>query len=74
MKKIWEGNITDEKMAWQLHCLVAQIHDWAVKTFRPFILDHLEAWNRYLRASQTPFCVQDLGHDIVPALPQNLDR
>jgi hypothetical protein len=42
-------------MAWQLHSLVDQIHDWAVTTFRPFILNRLEAWHSYSIAAQIQF-------------------
>ena len=59
MKQIWEGAITDENIAWQLHSLVDQIHEWAVHTFIPFILDHLEAWHAYLIAAQIPYCGED---------------
>ncbi len=52
MKQIWEGDITEESAAWQLHCIIDQIHHWAIETFRPFILDHLEAWNLYLINNQ----------------------
>ena len=35
MKMFWEGDITNEKMAWQLHCLVDQMHVWAIKPSDP---------------------------------------
>jgi len=64
MKQIWEGDITDENVAWQLHCIVDQIHEWAVQTFRPFILDHLEAWHSYLIIAQ----------DSSPSKPRSFKR
>jgi hypothetical protein len=54
MKQIWEGDITYRKMAWQLHCLVDQIHKWAVDVFRPFVLDRLRTWDAYLAKLQDP--------------------
>lgn len=49
MKEFWQGDITEEKMAWQLHSLIDQIHVWAVQVFRPFVLDHLKPWHqRYI--------------------------
>ena len=65
MKQIWEGDITNEKLAWQLHCLVDQIHDWAVKTFRPFILDHLNVWHTYVMEANTQSFFQDSTQDKV---------
>ena len=31
--------------------LVDQIHDWAVNTFRNFVIQHLKAWHKYCDAN-----------------------
>lgn len=49
--KIWSGSIETERGAWELLMLVDQIHDWAVKTFRNFVIQHLKPWHRYCDAN-----------------------
>ena len=50
MKQIWEGDITVERHAWELHCLVSQIHAWAVSDFMPFVTAHLANWHEHVLA------------------------
>ena len=49
--KIWSGSIETERGAWELLTLVDQIHDWAVETFRNFVIQHLKSWHSYCDAN-----------------------
>ncbi|XXG97435.1 hypothetical protein Hte_003736 [Hypoxylon texense] len=39
---IWEGDVTTQKDATGLLCIVDQIQQWAVSTYRPFVVQHLK--------------------------------
>jgi len=52
IKVFWEGDITNAKMAWQLHCLVDKMDEWAIKTFRPSVLTFLKLWQAHLREAE----------------------
>lgn len=44
VETIWEGDVKDTNRALELICLVDQIHDYATKQHRPFVMEHLGAW------------------------------
>ena len=44
METIWEGDVKEFSRAFDLICIVDQIHDYATKQHREFIMKHLEAW------------------------------
>ncbi|KAB2101825.1 hypothetical protein AG0111_0g9655 [Alternaria gaisen] len=41
---IWAGDVTDFMLAYELICLVDQIHDFAANQHRKFVIKHLERW------------------------------
>ncbi|KAH7092085.1 hypothetical protein FB567DRAFT_588395 [Paraphoma chrysanthemicola] len=41
---IWEGDIIDWSRAYELICLVDQVHDFAANQHREFVIRHLEPW------------------------------
>ncbi|OAG17118.1 hypothetical protein CC77DRAFT_1064383 [Alternaria alternata] len=41
---IWEGDVKDFSRAYELICLVDQIHDFAANQHRKFVIEHLERW------------------------------
>ncbi|KAK3293175.1 uncharacterized protein B0H64DRAFT_403672 [Chaetomium fimeti] len=45
VETIWEGDIKDFSRAFELICIVDQIHDYAVNDHRTFVMKHLEAWH-----------------------------
>jgi len=45
VETIWEGNVQEFSRAFDLICIVDQIHDYAVNHHRPFVMNHLEAWH-----------------------------
>ncbi|KAL1857448.1 hypothetical protein VTK73DRAFT_8093 [Phialemonium thermophilum] len=45
VETIWEGDVKEFSRAFDLICIVDQIHDYAVKHHRPFVMRHLEAWH-----------------------------
>ncbi|KAE8322195.1 hypothetical protein BDV39DRAFT_196965 [Aspergillus sergii] len=60
MKLIWWGDVSRREDAGELLDMVDQIHEYAVATHRPFVANHLDAWeafiqvNRYLRHYELP--------------------
>jgi hypothetical protein len=51
VETIWEGDVKDFSRAFDLICIVDQIHDYAINTHRTFVMQHLEAW--YARHDKT---------------------
>lgn len=45
VETIWEGNIVEWSRAFDLICIVDQIHNYAINHHRPFVMKHLEAWH-----------------------------
>lgn len=45
VETIWEGNVTEFSRAFDLICIVDQIHEYAVNHHRSFVMNHLEAWH-----------------------------
>ena len=45
VETIWEGDVKEFSRAYDLMCIVDQIHDYAVNHHRPFVMNHLEAWH-----------------------------
>lgn len=45
METIWQGDVTNPGRAYNLICLVDQIHKYAVNQHRTFVMEHLEAWH-----------------------------
>ena len=50
-RRIWSGCIETERGAWELLALMDQINDWAITTFRDFVIHHLEEWHKYCDAN-----------------------
>lgn len=58
METIWEGDVKNFSRAFDLICIVDQIHDYAINVHRPFVMKHLEAWHarqEKSRESEGPF-------------------
>lgn len=54
VETIWEGDIKEAFRAIELICIVDQIHEYATKQHRPFVMKHLEAWHdRHKRTMKT---------------------
>ena len=45
VETIWEGDVKEYSRAFDLICIVDQIHDYAVNHHRPFVMNHLQAWH-----------------------------
>lgn len=45
METIWQGDVKEFSRAYDLICIVDQIHDYAVNDHREFVMKHLEAWH-----------------------------
>lgn len=45
METIWQGNVTEFSRAYDLICIMDQIHNYAVNQHRSFVMEHLEAWH-----------------------------
>ncbi|KAH6623083.1 hypothetical protein F5144DRAFT_352850 [Chaetomium tenue] len=45
VETIWEGDVKEFSRAFDLICIVDQIHDYALNVHRPFVMQHLEAWH-----------------------------
>ena len=45
METIWQGDVKQFSGAYDLICIVDQIHDYAVNNHRELIMKHLEAWH-----------------------------
>lgn len=54
METIWEGDVKEYSCAYDLICIVDQIHDYAVNNHRPFVMRHLEAWHARHEKSLEP--------------------
>lgn len=54
METIWEGDVKEFSRAFDLICIVDQIHDYAVNNHRPFVMRHLEAWHARHEKSLEP--------------------
>lgn len=69
VETIWSGDTKKWHYAFDLICIVDQIHDYAAHKHRPFVMKHLEAWHsRYRTAAynkrQTP---SSIAFDILAA-------
>ncbi|KAJ6783575.1 hypothetical protein PWT90_06792 [Aphanocladium album] len=51
VETIWEGNVMEWSRAYDLICIVDQIHHYATHHHRAFVMKHLEAW--YSRHEKT---------------------
>ncbi|KFZ13080.1 hypothetical protein V501_03895 [Pseudogymnoascus sp. VKM F-4519 (FW-2642)] len=60
-QKIWSGRVINERSAWELLSLIDQIHEYAVTTFRKYVIEHLHRWHIFLYNS---LLNQDLKCDI----------
>lgn len=56
--RIWSGNICEENKAYDLLCIMEQIHNYAVTKHRDFVVEHLQAW---LRRAELDACLPDLS-------------
>ncbi|GAM43803.1 hypothetical protein TCE0_060f18913 [Talaromyces pinophilus] len=54
VETIWEGDVKEFSRAFDLICIVDQIHDYAVNNHRPFVMRHLEAWHARHEKSLEP--------------------
>ncbi|KAI1330461.1 hypothetical protein F5Y16DRAFT_396428 [Xylariaceae sp. FL0255] len=45
VETIWEGDVKIWKHAFDLICIVDQIHDYAAHQHRPYVTKHLDAWH-----------------------------
>ncbi|KAI5456645.1 hypothetical protein BGZ63DRAFT_467840 [Mariannaea sp. PMI_226] len=45
VETIWEGDVKIWPKAFELICIMDQVHDYAVNNHRPFVMKHLEAWH-----------------------------
>lgn len=45
METIWEEDVKSFSAAYDLICIVDQIHEYAINYHRPFVIKHLEAWH-----------------------------
>lgn len=46
-QRIWSARVTNERAAWELLSLIEQIHNWAITTFRTFVIEHLKPWHKF---------------------------
>ncbi|KAI9813027.1 MAG: hypothetical protein M1832_006418 [Thelocarpon impressellum] len=44
-ERIWSGRINTERGAWELLVLIDAIQEYALSTFRDFVIRHLDAWH-----------------------------
>ncbi|KAI9036707.1 ankyrin repeat domain-containing protein [Aspergillus affinis] len=48
-QKIWSGRVVTQRKAWELLCLVDQIHLWGVTDFRDSVMQCLRPWHEFGR-------------------------
>lgn len=46
-QRIWSGRVIDERKAWELLCLIDQIHHYATTRFRDYVIQHLQTWHNF---------------------------
>ncbi|PVH83821.1 hypothetical protein DL98DRAFT_454426 [Cadophora sp. DSE1049] len=46
-QKIWSGRVINERSAWELLCLIDQIHQYATTRFRDYVIQHLQPWHSH---------------------------
>jgi len=54
VETIWEGDVKEFSRAYDLICIVDQIHDYAINQHRSYVMQHLEAWYARHEALPTP--------------------
>ncbi len=54
METIWRGDVKQFSRAYDLICIIDQIHDYAVNNHREFVMKHLEAWHVRHEKTQQP--------------------
>lgn len=58
METIWQEEVKCFSSAYDLICIVDQIHDYAINHHRPFVIKHLEAWHarhqRLIESAEIP--------------------
>lgn len=54
VETIWEGDVADVSRAYDLICIVDQVHDYAVNQHREYLMKHLEAWHARHEKSLIP--------------------
>ncbi|KAM7190145.1 hypothetical protein V8F33_009622 [Rhypophila sp. PSN 637] len=45
VETIWEGDVKEPRHAFELICIIDQIHEYAANHHREFVMKHLEAWH-----------------------------
>lgn len=48
-QKIWSGRVINERSAWELLCLIDQIHKYATTRFRNYVIQHLQTWHLHCK-------------------------
>ena len=66
METIWQGDVKQFSGAYDLICIVDQIHDYAVNNHRELIMKHLEAW--HVRHEKND---SQAHHLLNPFMPEN---
>jgi hypothetical protein len=67
---IWEGDVKEFSRAYDLICLMDQVHDFAANQHRKFVIKHLEPWLRHAEERSLEFmALQPNGFPEVPAEP-----
>ncbi|KAI8943533.1 hypothetical protein NX059_001529 [Plenodomus lindquistii] len=66
---IWEGDVTDFSRAYELICLVDQVHDFAANQHREFVIKHLQPW---LELAED--CEMDLIREIMALQPNEFPQ
>ena len=56
--RIWSGNTCKETKAYDLLCIMDQIHNYAVTKHRDFVVEHLQAW---LQRAELDACLPELS-------------
>lgn len=67
VETIWEGDVKEFSRAFDLICIIDQIHEYAAKNHRAFVMKHLEAWHarheKSLKAKELFFHATYTGND-----------
>jgi hypothetical protein len=53
VETIWEGDVKQLSRAYELSCIVDQIHGYAANQHRKFVIKHLEAWLQHAEKCET---------------------
>lgn len=70
VETIWKGDVTEFTAAYDLICIVDQIHQYAVTQHKDFVIQHLEQWHQRYKKIESDRDSDNPGLDDIAVFPE----